>query len=214
MVIPTLFSGMSKENILFFTNCMGAFQKKYTLGQEIYDYGKATQYIGVVLSGEIELFSYNIYGKRTTTVQYVEAGGNFGEEYVFLSEKEPVKAVCTKNCEILFLNTEKLLSPCSSECHHHKIFLANLTALYCEKLRNERLHLRILSQPTIREKLLAFFTEYSKIYDSFNFDMPFNLTRLANYLNVNRSAMARELGKLKEEHLVELQGRHVTIYYM
>ena len=214
MVIPALFSGMSKENILSFTNCMGAYQRKFALGEEIYDYGKDTQYIGVVLSGEIELLSYNIYGKRTATVQYVKAGGNFGEEYVFLSEREPVKAVCTKNCEILFLNTERLLSPCSNECRHHKIFLSNLAALYCEKLRNERLHLRILSQPTIREKLLSFFTEYSKIYDSFTFDMPFNLTRLASYLNINRSAMARELGKLKKEHLVELQGSRVTIYYM
>ena len=214
MVIPALFSGMSKENILSFIKCMGAYQRKFTLGEEIYDYGKSTQHIGVLLSGEAELFSYDLYHKRTGASQYVATGESFGEEYVFLPEKQSVQVVCTKNCEVLFLNTEGLLSTCSDSCHHHKIFLSNLACLYSTKLLRERMHIRILSCRSTREKLLTFFTEYSKLKDSFTFDMPFNLTRLAGYLNVNRSSMARELSKLKAEHLVELQGRRVTIYYM
>lgn len=193
---------------------MGTYQKKYPIGEEIYDYGKDTQHIGVVLSGEVELFSYDLYGKRTTTIHFVTAGDSFGEEYVFLKEKQPVRARCSKNCEVLFINTERILSPCGENCRHHKIFLSNLVALYSEKLKQERTHIRILSQPSIREKLLTFFTELSKTHDSFTFDMPFTLTRLASYLNVNRSAMTRELAKLKDEHLVELQGHRVTIYYM
>ncbi|MBQ7288756.1 MAG: Crp/Fnr family transcriptional regulator [Clostridia bacterium] len=214
MKTPTLFAGMSREEIREFTQCMGAMCKTFTLGQEIYDYGKQTQYIGVLLSGEAEIISYDLYGKRTATLHFVQAGGNFGEEYVFLKEPQPVKVLCTKNCEILFLHTGTLLSPCGNSCRPHKVFLSNLVALYNEKLRLERTHVYILSRPTIREKLLAFFTELSKTHDSFAFDMPFNLTRLAGYLNVNRSAMTRELAKLKKERLVELQGRRVTIYYM
>ena len=214
METPMLFAGMSQQEIRTFTQCMGTLQKSFTIGQTIYDYGKEAQYIGVLLSGEAELIAYDLYGRPTHALQLVPAGGSFGEEYVFLKEQPPVRAVCAKNCEALFLHTESILSPCGNSCRHHRVFLTNLVALYNEKLRMERAHVRILSCPTTREKLLAFFTELSKSHDSFTFDMPFNLTRLAAYLNVNRSAMTRELARLKAERLVELRGRCVTIYYM
>lgn len=214
MQTPFLFSGMAGEEILAFIQCMGAYRKAFTIGQEIYDYGKNTQYIGVILSGEAELISYDLYGKNTGTLQFLPCGSSFGEEYVFLKEKQPVRVLCTKNCEALFLHAESILSPCGSSCRGHKVFLTNLAALYNEKLHKERVHVQLLSCATTREKLLAFFTELSRSHDSFTFDMPFHLTRLAGYLNVNRSAMMRELAKLKAERLVELHGRRVTIYYM
>ncbi len=214
METPALFSGMSREEIRAFTQCMGALQKTFTIGQTIYDYGTEAQYIGLLLSGEAELVSYDLYGKRTGVLQLVAAGGSFGEEYVFLKEKPAVRAICTKNCTALFLHAGSILSSCQNSCRHHKVFLTNLAALYNEKLRMERVHVHILSCATTREKLLAFFTELSRSQDSFTCDMPFNLTRLAAYLNVNRSAMARELAKLKQERLIELRGRRVTIYYL
>lgn len=214
MKTPILFSGMSHEEIDAFTNCMGAVQKTFTIGQTIYDYGAEAEYIGLLLSGEVELIFYDLLGKRAGTLQVITPGGSFGEEYVFLKEKPAVRAICTKNCTVVFLHTESILSPCSSSCRCHKVFLTNLATLYNEKLRMQRAHLRILSCATTREKLLAFFTELSRSQDSFSCDMPFNLTRLAAYLNVNRSAMTRELSKLKAEHLIELDGRSVKINYL
>lgn len=214
METPALFAGMSRQEIRSFTQCMGALQKTFTIGQTVYDYGKEAQYIGVLLSGEIELVSYDLYGRHTGAVQIITPGESFGEEYIYLAEPQSVRAICAKNCSVLFLHTGSIFSPCANSCRHHRVFLTNLVALYNEKLRKERVHTQILSCTTTREKLLAFFTELSRSQDSFTCDMPFNLTRLAAYLNVNRSAMTRELTKLKEERLIELQGRRVTIYYM
>ena len=42
--------------------------------------------------------------------------------------------------------------------------------------------------------------------------MPFSLTDCADYLGADRSAMMRELGRMKEEGLVAVQGREIRLY--
>ena len=41
--------------------------------------------------------------------------------------------------------------------------------------------------------------------------MPFAFTTLAEYLSVDRSAMMRELKKMREEGLVHVEGRTITL---
>lgn len=38
---------------------------------------------------------------------------------------------------------------------------------------------------------------------SSTFDIPFNRQQLANYLNLDRSALSKELGKMRDEGLLE-----------
>ena len=41
--------------------------------------------------------------------------------------------------------------------------------------------------------------------------MPFGQKELSQYLNVNRSALNRELSRMKEEGVIEMDGRAVRI---
>ena len=43
------------------------------------------------------------------------------------------------------------------------------------------------------------------------FDIPFNRQQLADYLNVDRSAMSNELGKMQRDGLIEVDRKHFRI---
>ena len=72
-------------------------------------------------------------------------------------------------------------------------------------------HLEILSRRTTREKLLAYFTMISAKSKSSYFTLPFSQTSLADYICVDRSAMVRELKRMTDEGLIEIERRNVKL---
>ena len=52
----------------------------------------------------------------------------------------------------------------------------------------------------------------SKCSRMVGFSLPFSLSALADYISADRSAMMRELKKMREEHLLAVDGRAVTLY--
>ena len=72
-------------------------------------------------------------------------------------------------------------------------------------------HLEILSRRTIREKLLAYFTMTAAKNKSSYFTLPFSQTSLADYICVDRSAMVRELKRMTDEGLIEIERRNVKM---
>ena len=79
-----------------------------------------------------------------------------------------------------------------------------------DKIKKNNERIEILTNKTIRDKLLAYFkiNTINKVVK-----LPFTLTDLADYLAVNRSAMSRELKNLKEEGLIEIKDKKIKILY-
>ena len=69
----------------------------------------------------------------------------------------------------------------------------------------------VLSRRSIREKLLCYFRQLSQQSGSRTFTLPFSLSTLADYIATDRSAMMRELKRLREEGSVRSDGRQFTI---
>lgn len=55
-----------------------------------------------------------------------------------------------------------------------------------------------MSKRTIKDKVLSYLSNCSKIYKSNHFHIPFNRQELADYLAVDRSALCATLSKLKK----------------
>ena len=68
----------------------------------------------------------------------------------------------------------------------------------------------VLSRRSIREKLLCCFAQQRDKAGSDTFRLPFSLSVLADYIATDRSAMMRELKKMREEGLVSTDGREIT----
>ena len=58
---------------------------------------------------------------------------------------------------------------------------------------------------------MSYFRIQSTKTGELSFLLPFSLLKLANYLYIDRSAMMREIKKMKEEELIAIEGKRVTL---
>ena len=121
--------------------------------------------------------------------------------------------VCEKPCTVLFIEKMHILKRCENACHHHTQVVQNLMELMAGKVINLTEKVDILSQRPTRNKLLSYFKGLSAKTNSQTFTMPFSLLALANYLCVDRSAMMRELGRMRADGLIDSKGQHVKILF-
>ena len=71
------------------------------------------------------------------------------------------------------------------------------------KNRNLMQKIEIISKRTIREKLLAYLSIQAQQQNSPYFEIPLGRVELAEYLCVDRSALTRELAKMKADGLID-----------
>ena len=70
----------------------------------------------------------------------------------------------------------------------------------------------ILSQRSIKDKILTYLKKEALKKNSKTFTIPYSFQELADYLCIDRSAMMRELKNLQKEKKIKKEGRTFTIY--
>ena len=103
--------------------------------------------------------------------------------------------------------------PCENNCQFHNALSEHLPELILDKITELNTRIELLTQRTTRDKLLVYFSLISTRNLSKTFELPLSLTDLADYLNVDRSAMMRELKLLKEDRLVDKIGNRIILLY-
>lgn len=88
--------------------------------------------------------------------------------------------------------------------------IENMFHLIAEKATALSERVEVLSRRSIRDKLLCYFS-LQQAKSGGSFTLPFSLSALADYISTDRSAMMRELKKLREGGVVQIEGRKVTI---
>ena len=89
--------------------------------------------------------------------------------------------------------------------------VSNVLLMVQEKTQRICEHLEVLSQRSTRERLISYFHILARQKGRNTFLLPFTISALADYLSVDRSAMSRELGKMKNEGLIQMEKRRVTL---
>ena len=112
---------------------------------------------------------------------------------------------------MLYLDYDQITNRCENACLHHSILVQNLFRLLSPKTLRLSERVEVLSRRSIREKLLCYFEQLARRATSETVTLPFSLSALAEYISADRSAMMRELKKLKEEGVVQTENRRVTI---
>jgi len=206
-----LFRGATPQEIESMLGCLGAFEKKCEKGAIILRAGEQTDYMGMVLSGSINVEIDDLWGNKTL-LTHVSPGQLFAETYACIpGELLMVNVTACEKSEILFLNIAQLLTPCQSSCSHHSKLIRNLLQITAQKnLELSRRSLHTASK-SIRGRLLSYLSEQAKQNGSFQFEIPFNRQQLADYLGVDRSAMSNELSKMQKDKLLSRKKNHFTL---
>lgn len=71
--------------------------------------------------------------------------------------------------------------------------------------------LEVVSRTTIREKLLTYLARQAEAAGARTFTIPMGRTALAEYLCTDRSAMTRELARMRDEGLIDYTKRTFTL---
>ena len=75
--------------------------------------------------------------------------------------------------------------------------------IIAKKNRDLMRKVEVVSKRTIRERLLAYLSIQAQIQESRYFEIPLGRVELAEYLCVDRSALTRELAKMKDDGLID-----------
>ena len=207
-----LFQDISYEEYRSLLTCFQAVQKSFRSDDLIYDFSSPkNDAVGIVERGCAALIRIDEEGVATV-MEELGPGGVFGRTLAFAGASgDSLQVVCRTPCDVLFIDYPHILKRCENACNHHSVLVQNMLRLMSDKAQALSQRVDVLSRRSIREKLLCYFRQLSERAGSNTFTLPFSLSTLADYIATDRSAMMRELKRLREEGAIRSDGRQFTL---
>lgn len=206
-----LFSGISQEEIGAMLKCLSASTQSYERGAYVFRRGEVISSVAILLEGMIHIQKEDYWG-NLSILSEISPGELFGEVYACLGGEEMANsAAAVRSCRVLFLDVRRILTMCPSACQFHSRLIRNLLSVMAWKNRLLTRKLEHMSQRSTREKLLSYLSEQSLGAGSPSFEIPFNRQQLADYLAVDRSAMSKELCRMRDEGILEFDRNHFRL---
>ena len=191
-------------------NCFNSHIKKYYAGEIICFYSDEDRGIGILEGGSACVVHCLPNGSRTI-LEVLNEGDIFGQLFYFHASRENITVEATTNCKVRYIDYEHVIKRCNKACSHHSQLVNNILLMVQDKTQSICEHLEVLSQRSIRDRILTYFEILSAKSQNNTFPIPFTWSNMADYLSVDRSAMSRELGKMREEGLIKIEKRTVTL---
>lgn len=182
------------------------FKKNNTILTNI----KQDNIIGIILEGYIQIVKTDYNGNRTI-IEDLYDNDIFSSKMSNISNNE-YSVITKENTKIIVIYFNEILNNELNTSYYNQ-FLKNLLYIMSDKMTNINNRIEILSNKTIRNKLLAYFKIMSKKNNSKIIYLPYTFIDLADYLGVDRSAMYRELKNLKEEGLITIVNKKIVLHF-
>lgn len=206
-----LFHGCKPEEIPDLLKALNHSLRTYEKGTTIYHSGRIISDVGVILEGSVQIESVDLFGVRSI-LGISGKGDVFGESYACIPNQPLlVDVIARENSVVLFINIPALFS--SNTGHGgDPLLIRNLLGI--ASLKNLRLSMRIFhsSPKKIRARLYSFFSEQVTAQGSTHIRIPLDRQQLADYLGVERTALSKELGKMRREGLLDFHKNDFKIY--
>lgn len=197
-----LFRGLDAKEMEQALKSLGVEERRYSRGEAVLSAGQPTEKMGLVLAGGVTIESCDLWGNRSI-LSHVGPGELFAETYAMLpAEPLLVDVRANEASRILFLHLGGLARIAGEESWQRRV-LTNLLGISAEK--NLRLSARSFhtAPKSIRGRLMSYLYAQSVQQGSTEFSIPFDRQQLADYLNVERTALSKELGKMKRDGILD-----------
>lgn len=206
-----LFRGIEAEELSALLDCMGARPRRMKKGDTVLAAGERATHLGIVLAGRVQVSRLKADGQRIVMGE-IRPGQLFAESFACArAEALPVTATAGADGAVLLLDSGRLSAPCSAACAFHGRLIANLLSVLAHKNLALADKVEVLSGRTIRERLLAYLEDLCLKAGKNTVTVPFDRQALADYLCVDRSALSRAIGQLREEGVLETDRAKFTL---
>lgn len=207
-----LFSGLDERNYAETLTHLRTRVKHYKKGSILMLAGVKIKTIGIVLSGNVEISRIDFAGNRLI-INQLKYPSMFGEALACAGiEISPVSLTALTEVKVLLIDYKRILKSSPTGFKFHDILITNMLSILAEKNLFLRQKLELMSKKTTRAKLSAYLLQTIETLKQNNIKIPYNRIQLADYLGVNRSAMSKELCKLRDEGVLEFRKNHFKIY--
>lgn len=205
-----VFDGISEDEIQKMIVCFHAQLKEFKADEKLSTYTANKDRVGVILEGEADLIKYDQDGYRSI-IEHLDSQDIFGCAFYQPYDDNEIEVISCTKCKIIYFDYQHLIKRCEKACLHHSILVSNILQIFSNKTRQLHSRIEILSQRTTRNKLLNYFQQMAYENHSSSFELPFSLNTMADYLFIDRSAMLREMKKMREEGLISSKGRKIQL---
>lgn len=204
-----LFKGFTELEI---KECLQGFDfstKTYDKNEIIfYEYEKP-QFMYILLSGSISINKDSSAGKRILVTKIDDIGDMFAEVFLFLNKEKYDFYTMAMESNTKVLRLPKHIFDMSMGNKYNAKLVNNMLMILSSKAYNLTQKLQILSSGGLRQKLAKILLQ--SMDKNKKVILPLNREELADYLNVARPSLSRELANMQSEGIIEVSGKNIKI---
>lgn len=198
-----LFDGISPENRKAMLGCIGYHIGSFRKGDIVAFEEENIKHIGILLSGAVDMIKEDLWGNKTMLVR-MRKDEMFGETFACGADNlSVVTFMVSEDATILFIPFNRVMHSCTMACAFHHQLIENMVHIIANKNRDLIRKVEVISKKNLREKILAYLSIQAQLQESRYFEIPLGRVELAEYLCADRSALTRELAKMKAEGLID-----------
>ena len=206
-----LFKGIKEPEFGALFGCVGATKEHFEKGEFIFLNGDQTNSIGIVLSGRVQIIKEDIFGNRAI-LNDLGPKAVFGESFVCGGNYAlTVSVQAVEGSDILFLPFDRIMHICPSACGFHNTLVKNMVEMVSRKNIKLMETLEITTKRSLREKVLTYLSQLAQEQGSVTVTSPLGRVDLADFLGADRSALTRELNRMRELDLIRFDKNTYTL---
>jgi CRP-like cAMP-binding protein len=207
-----LFLGINADELPLTLSCLNAKTIEYKKGEYVAIAGDEFIGVGLVLTGEVAIIKENSVGNRNIIAVFKKCD-MFGEVMAFADSKTwPVNVITQTDSVIMFIHPQKIIGVCNKACVNHKLLISNMIKIISRKTLLLNKKMEYLTIKSMKGKISKYlFDEYKKSGNISTFNIPLSREKLADFLNVSRPSMSRELCKMRDDGVIEFYKNSIRI---
>lgn len=191
-------------------NCKLCIVKEFEANEIITTFLLRRNQFCILVEGEAQLITYDKEGNKKI-LYYYKKNDIFGEALFKIYVDRELFVLAKKKCKILFYPYDSAENCSETSCSFHVEILRNLPDLILHSIAEQNFRMVLLTNKGVREKLCTYFNVLSIENNSKTFDLPFSLTDLSDYLMIDRSAMMREIKRMKDDKIIKKIKNRITL---
>lgn len=195
-----LFAGFSDGERAAALALLDARRETYAKGAMPRGLAERMPRFGLVTAGTVYICRDTAEGEHILMAA-VTAGQTFGESLAYLGRRAQVYPEAAVRCEILWMDPACLREPARDAMEAR--LQRNFVGMLAERTLRMNERIQIMSKKTLRAKIEALLDEYDPGRSGTIFALPFDRAGMAFFLGADRSALSRELSRMKREGLID-----------
>ncbi len=202
-----LFNGKTKEEIEKILPDMKYRILEFKKKQVILNSGEICTGIYMILEGEIEV-QKNLESGRLYSILYKKPGDTFGGAVLFSDTKSfQVDLMAETDCKLLQIPEDSVRNVLCADSRIN----SNMMNIMANTVMNLNKRVELFAVTSIRRKIA--FAILNALGDGENgcIDFPISKKQWAEHLNVSRPSLSRELKKLQDENIIEIEKGRILI---